>query len=81
MLKKEEKVLPLPDAFLYQKGEYAFDLLSLVDTEVAKCYMDEYVVERFPRHTKQELRKLDIWDTVASQILTRGTQPMPFFFC
>ena len=30
--------------------------------EVAKCYMDEYVVERFPRHSMKELRKLDIWD-------------------
>ena len=61
-LKKEEKVLPLPDAFLYHRGRYDFDLLSLVDTEVAKCYMDEYIVERFSRHAKQDLRKLDIWD-------------------
>ena len=62
MLKREETVLPLPDDFLYKNDEYGFDLLSMVDTEVAKCYMDEYVIERFLRHTKQELRKLDIWD-------------------
>ena len=62
MLKKEESILPLPDDFLYKNDKDGFDLLSMVDTEAAKCYMDEYVVERFPRHTKQELRKLDIWD-------------------
>ena len=60
--KKSEQVLPLLDSFLYHENEYGFDLLSLVDTEVVRCYMDEYIVERFSRHTKQELRKLDIWD-------------------
>ena len=39
-------------------------MLDLVDTEVTKCYMDEYIVERFPRHSMKELRKLDIWDDV-----------------
>lgn len=62
--KKEEQVLPLPSAFLHQKDQYGFDLLGLVDTEVAKCYMDDYIVERFSRHSMKELRKLDIWDDV-----------------
>ncbi|MBO6025186.1 MAG: glycosyltransferase family 2 protein [Bacteroidales bacterium] len=62
MLKNDEQVLPLPNEFLYHKEQYGFDLLSMVDTEVAKCYMDEYVVERFSRHAMSELRKLDIWD-------------------
>ena len=26
--------------------------------------MDEYIVERFPRHSIKVLRKLDIWDDV-----------------
>ena len=60
--KKGEQVLPLPDLFLYKKDKYDFDLFGLVDTEVAKCYMDEYIVERFSRHSVKELRKLDIWD-------------------
>lgn len=63
-MSKSNQVLPLPDNFLYHKDEYAFDLLQSVDTEVAKCYMDEYVVERFSRHSLKELRKLDIWDEV-----------------
>lgn len=62
--KKGEQVLPLPDAFLYQKDQYGFDLLGLVDTDVLRCYMDDYIVERFSRHTWQELRRLDIWDGV-----------------
>ena len=62
--KKGDQVLPLPDAFLYQKDQYGFDLLGLVDTEVTRCYMDEYIVERLSRHVTKELRKLDIWDEV-----------------
>ena len=60
--KKDEKVLPLPDSFLYKTNQFGFDLLGLVDTEIAKCYMDEYIVERFPRHSMKDIRKLDIWD-------------------
>lgn len=60
--KKSEQVLPLPDEMLYKREKYGFDLLEMVDTEVAKCYMDAYVVDRFPRHSLKELRKLDIWD-------------------
>ena len=26
--------------------------------------MDEYIVDRFPRHSMTDLRKLDIWDEV-----------------
>jgi len=40
------------------------DIFSLVDTEISKCYMDDYIVERMPRHPMKELRKLDIWDKV-----------------
>lgn len=61
-IKKNEQILPLTDEFLYKNDGYGFDLLELVDTEVTKCYMDEYVVERFSRHSMKELRKLDIWD-------------------
>lgn len=60
--KKSEQVLPLPDEFLYKTDKFGFDLLRLVDTQVSKCYMDDYIVERFPRHTWKELRRLDIWD-------------------
>ena len=62
--KKDDQVLPLPESFLYRKDEYGFDLLCLVDVGVAKCYMDDYIVERFPRHAMKDLRKLDIWDEV-----------------
>ena len=62
--KQNEQVLSLPCKFLYSKENRGFDLLELVDTEVAKCYMDEYIVERFPRHEIKDLRKLDIWDDV-----------------
>lgn len=60
--KKNEQVFPLPEELLYKKSQNGFDLLALVDTEVDKCYMDEYIMERFPRHHVRELRKLDIWD-------------------
>jgi len=63
-IKKNDQILPLPNNFLYKTNQYDFDLLDLVDTEVAKCYMDEYIVERIPRHSMKELRKLDIWDDV-----------------
>lgn len=65
--KKSEQVLPLPDEFLYKTDKFGFDLLGLVDTQVSKCYMDDYIVERFPRHTWKELRRLDIWDDVFIQ--------------
>ncbi len=53
-------VLPLPEEMLYRQ----FDILDMVDTEVAKCYMDDYIVERMPRHAMKDLRRLDIWDDV-----------------
>lgn len=59
---KRNQVLPLLDSFLYKKEEFGFSLFDLVDTEVTQCYMDEYIVERFSRHSMKELRKLDIWD-------------------
>ena len=62
--KNNEQVFSLPESFLYKKDNYGFDLLDMVDTKVSKCYMDEYIVERLPRHSLNELRKLDIWDTV-----------------
>lgn len=60
--KQGNQVLPLPMEFLYCKNVYAFDLFGLVDTKTTKCYMDDYIVERFARHSIKELRKLDIWD-------------------
>ena len=60
--KKNEQVLPLPSDFLYKKDENGFDLFEFVDTKVAKCYMDDYIVERMSRHSMKDLRRLDIWD-------------------
>ena len=60
--KKNEQVLALPDEILYHGDRQGFNLLELVDTEVARCYMDDYIVERFPRHSIKDLRELDIWD-------------------
>ena len=62
--KENEQVLSLPDSFLYHNEKDGFDLLDLVDTKVSKCYMDDYIVERFSRHPMKELRKLNIWDDV-----------------
>lgn len=62
LTKMNDQVFLLPEELLYEKDRYGFDLLSLVDTKVTKCYMDEYIVDRFPRHSMGELRKLDIWD-------------------
>lgn len=60
--KKGDQVLLLPDKFLYNKEKYGFDLLNIVDTDVSKCYMDDYIVDRLSRHTMKEVRKLCIWD-------------------
>lgn len=65
--KENEQVLSLPDSFLYHNEKDGFDLLDLVDTKVSKCYMDDYIVERFSRHPMKELRKLNIWDDVFLQ--------------
>ena len=62
--KKDDQIISLPESFLYKKDNYGFDLLDMVDTNVSKCYMDEYIVERLPRHSWNELRKLDLWDEV-----------------
>lgn len=65
--KENEQVLSLSDSFLYHNEKDGFDLLDLVDTKVSKCYMDDYIVERFSRHPMKELRKLNIWDDVFLQ--------------
>ena len=62
--KMSEEVRPLPKEFLYNKEKYGFDVMELVDTKVAKCYMDSYIVDRLGRHSMKELRRLDIWDEV-----------------
>ena len=62
--KKDEQIMSLPESFLYKKDDYGFDLLDMVNTKVSKCYMDEYIVNRFSRHSLSALRKLDIWDEV-----------------
>ena len=61
---KNNQVLPIPKSFLYYREANGFNLMDLVDTEVIKCYMDDYIVERFSRHSMKDLRKLDIWDEV-----------------
>ena len=54
----------LPDEFLYHYYNYGFDLLQMVDTNVSDCYMDDYIVDRFSRHSLKEMRRLDIWEKV-----------------
>lgn len=76
--KKNNLVLPLPESFLYRDDEYGFNLLSLVDVEVAKCYMDEYIIERFPRHAMKDLRKLDVWDEVFLKTYNLEDPQRPF---
>lgn len=60
--KKQERLLDLPDSFLYRKDINGFDLLGLVDSEAKECYMDDYVKERMSRHSMKELGKLCIWN-------------------
>ncbi len=60
--RKNDPVEPLPGSFLYERSQYDFDLIELVDRDVKVCYMDEYVVERMRRHSNKEIRKLDLWD-------------------
>ena len=51
-------VKPITNDMLYKD----FDCFGLVDTEVTKCYMDEYIVDRLNRHKSKQTRKLDIWN-------------------
>lgn len=60
--KDKENIFQLPAVFLYNIGKNGFDIFSLIDTKIKKCYMDEYVVERVKRHKRKSIRKLDIWD-------------------
>lgn len=62
--KLTEQIISISQDFLYHKDKDGFDLLEMVDINVAKCYMDEYIVKRLSRHPIKELRKLDIWDKV-----------------
>lgn len=56
------KVLPIPSNYLYCKERDGFDLLEKVDSKVSKFYFDRYIVERLPRHSMKDIRKLCIWD-------------------
>lgn len=60
--KKNDMVMPLLESMLYERGKDGFDLFPLVDTSGERCWFDEYVVERLPRHRVKNLRKLPIWD-------------------
>ena len=60
--KKDDAVEPLDGAMLYSVEKDGFDALSLVDTSGVKCWFDDYIVERLPRHPMKQLRKLPIWD-------------------
>ena len=55
-------VIRLPDEFLYHNDEYGFDLLQMVDTDVTDYYMDDYIVDRFSRHSLKEICRLDLWE-------------------
>ena len=60
--KKTDQVEPLQESMLYSREKDGFDLFSLVDTAGEKSWFDDYIVERLPRPSVKELRKLPIWD-------------------
>ena len=66
--KKDDIVKPLLDSMLYEQEKDGFELFPLVDTSDGKCWFDEYVVERLPRHSEKDLRKLPIWDREFCQL-------------
>lgn len=59
---KDEQVLELPDDFVYSREKNGFDLWEAVNSDVCNSYMDDYVTDRFSRHSMKELGKLCIWD-------------------
>lgn len=59
--KKENDILPLPDSFVYSESNSGFGMWTMVDCVTKKCWMDDYVNGRLPRHSMKDLRKLDIW--------------------
>lgn len=60
--KKDEGLFPILDNMLYSKEKDGFDIFALVDTTEKRSWFDDYLVERFPRHPMNQLRKLPIWD-------------------
>ncbi len=60
--KKTDRVEPLQESMLYSREKDGFDLLPLIDTKGEKSWFDDYIVERLPRHSVKDLRKLPIWD-------------------
>ena len=60
--KLDDEVKELPDHFVYTPENGGFDMWELIDTTSKKSWFDDYVVERLPRHSMAQLRKLPIWD-------------------
>ena len=60
--KKTDQVEPLQESMSYSREKDGFDLFRLVDTTGERSWFDDYIVERLPRHSVKELRKLPIWD-------------------
>lgn len=53
---------PMTEDMVYTKGRNGFDMWSFVRTDEKHCWMDDYVVERLPRHSQRETARLMIWD-------------------
>lgn len=60
--KKKDRVEPLLELMLYDSEKDGFDLFSLVDISGRKSWFDDYIIERFPRHSIKDIKKLPIWD-------------------
>lgn len=58
--KKSEIVEELPLQFIYNL-DGGNDMWSMVDCQLEKCWMDDYVLARLGHHPITETRKLDIW--------------------
>ena len=62
--KHDDQLKELTRTYIYTKEHGGFDMWKLVDTDSTKSWFDDYIVEHFPRHSTNDLRKLPIWDDV-----------------
>lgn len=58
-----DDVLILPSDMTYNQNRDGIDMWGLVDCKSSITWMDEYILHRISEFNKQDIRKLDIWDS------------------
>lgn len=60
-VKKEEKVYPLSESWIYNQQKNKFNLFASIDLLTTRFWFDSYVVRKITTAGEREFRNLDIW--------------------